>query len=258
PDRPLGSIAILSAHERATILREWNDTARPLPPATIPQLFAAQAATKPDTIAVIFEDESLSYGELEARANQLAHHLRGCGVRPEVVVGLCLERSLDLVVALLAILKAGGAYLPLDPSLPPERLAFMLTDAAARVLITQGELSARVLGGSAHTGKAEFLVRLVRLDAHADAIATKPLSAPALALQSQHPAYIIYTSGSTGAPKGVAIEHGSLVNHMQWMKADYPVDKNDIVLSRTDIGFDAAGWEIWLPLLSGRKLCIAP
>ena len=131
PDRALGSLDILSAEERATILRGWNDTARALPQASLPELFTAQAAARPDAIAVLFEEEALSYGELEARANRLAHYLRGRGVGPEVMVGLCLERSLDLVIGLLAILKAGGAYLPLDPSYPRERLAFMLADAGA-------------------------------------------------------------------------------------------------------------------------------
>ena len=120
---------MLDPAERHTILREWNDTARPLPRATLPELFAAQAQRTPDAIAVVFGDEWLSYAELDARANQLAHHLRGLGVGPEVVVGLCVERSPAMLVGLLGILKAGGAYLPLDPGYPQERLAFMLEDA---------------------------------------------------------------------------------------------------------------------------------
>ena len=126
PERSIGSLDILGAEERASILRQWNDTAHTIALATLPELFAAQVAQTPDAIAVVFEDESLSYGELDRRANQLAHHLRGLGVGPEVVVGLCVERSLEMVVGLLGILKAGGAYLPLDPAYPPERLAFML------------------------------------------------------------------------------------------------------------------------------------
>src|SRR4029077_6893764 len=129
PERPIESLEILSAEEGDTILRQWNDTARAIPSATLPQLFAAQVARTPDAIAVVFDDQSLSYAALDARANQLAHHLRGLGVGPEVVVGLCLERSLTMIVGLLGILKAGGAYLPLDPDYPPERLAFMLADA---------------------------------------------------------------------------------------------------------------------------------
>src|ERR1700719_2588006 len=122
------------------ILREWNATAHPVATATLPALFAAQAASTPDAAAVVYEDQRLTYGELNARANRLAHHLRGLGVGPEVLVGVCLERSLELVVGLLGILKAGGAYVPLDPAYPTERLAYMLQDARAAVLLTQRRL----------------------------------------------------------------------------------------------------------------------
>ena len=144
PDRALGGVDLLSREERATILRGWNATAHALLPATLPALFAAQAARCPDAVAVVFEEERLCYGELDRRANQLAHHLRALGVGPETVVGLCLARSLDLLVGLLGILKAGGAYLPLDPDYPRERLAFMLADAGARVLITHGATQAAI------------------------------------------------------------------------------------------------------------------
>src|SRR5208337_1852284 len=144
PERAIGRLDILAPAERDTILRGWNDTARPVPSATLPELFAAQVARTPDAVAVVFEDHSLTYGQLDARANQLAHHLRSFGVGPEVVVGLCLARSLDMIVGLLGILKAGGAYLPLDPSYPRERLAFMLADAGARVLVTHSTLLDRL------------------------------------------------------------------------------------------------------------------
>ncbi len=136
PGRAIGSLELLSPAERHTILREWNATAHAVAPATLPELFAAQAAKTPAATAVVFEDQSLSYAELDARSSQLAHHLRALGVGPEVVVGLCLERSLEMLVGLLGILKAGGAYLPLDPAYPPERIAFMLADARAPVLLT--------------------------------------------------------------------------------------------------------------------------
>ena len=144
PDRAIGRLDILSPAERHTILREWNDTARAVPGMTLPELFAAQVARTPAADAVVFEDERLSYGELDARSSQLAHHLRGLGVGPEVVVGLCIERSLAMLVGLLGILKAGGAYLPLDPDYPPERLAFMLADAGAPVLLTRAALRAHL------------------------------------------------------------------------------------------------------------------
>ena len=249
PERAIGRLDILGADERHTILREWNATARAVPGATLPELFAAQVARTPEADAVVFEDERLSYGELDARSSRLAHHLRGLGVGPEVVVGLCIERSLAMLVGLLGILKAGGAYLPLDPDYPPERLAFMLADAGAPVLLTRAALRAHLPAHDAH---------VVCLDADWPAIARQPATAPATNLAPQHPAYVIYTSGSTGTPKGVAVTHGGLVNHMMWMRVDYPVDDNDAVLCRTAISFDAAGWEIWLPLLSGATLCMAP
>src|SRR5262249_47955337 len=157
--------------------------------------FAVQAAKTPDAVAVVFEDECLTYREFDARANQLAHHLRSLGVGPEVVVGLCVERSLELLVGLLGILKAGGAYLPLDPTYPPERLASRLADAAAPVLVTQARLLDRI-GGHAGT--------VVRLDADWPAIADRPTTAPRNSLHPDNSAYVIYTSGSTGIPKGVA------------------------------------------------------
>ena len=189
PERSIGRLEILSAGEREQILREWNATARAVPAATLSELFAAQVAKTPQATAAVFEGESLSYGELDARANRLAHHLRTLGVGPEVVVGLCVERSLEMLVGLLGILKAGGAYLPLDPGYPRERLGFMLADACAPVLVTQAHLRARL---PAHGG------HVVCLDADADAIARHPATRPASGLDPQNPVYVIYTSGSTG------------------------------------------------------------
>src|SRR5262249_1476644 len=157
--------------------------------------------------------ESLSYRELDARANRLAHHLSSLGVGPETVVGLCVERSLAMVVGLLGILKAGGAYLPLDPDHPSERLAVMLADAGAPLIVTQARLRERLLADG---------VRILCLDADGSAIARQPTTAPAVALDRHNAAYVIYTSGSTGAPKGVAVTHGGLANHMLWMMADHP------------------------------------
>ena len=141
---PLGRLPILGTAERDTILRGWNDTAQPVAPATLPALFAAQAARTPDAVAVVFEERTLSYAALDAHANRLAHHLQSLGVGPETMVGLCVERSPEMVVGLLGILKAGGAYLPLDPDYPPERLAFMLADAGCPVLVTQAALLDRL------------------------------------------------------------------------------------------------------------------
>src|SRR5262249_27136060 len=203
PERPIGALDLLSAAERRSVLSDFNATARAVPAATLPQLFAAQVANSPQATAVVFEDESLSYGELDARANRLAHHLRALGVGPEVVVGLCLERSLEMLVALIGILKAGGAYLPLDPAYPCERLAFMLGDAGAQVLITHSSLRPRLPASAPRT---------LCLDAEAATLAALPATAPAVDLDPNHPAYVIYTSGSTGTPKGVLVDHASLGN----------------------------------------------
>ena len=202
PDQPIGRLDILSAAERHTIVREWNETAHPVAPATLPQLFEAQVERTPDAIAAVFEDQCLNYAELNARANQLAHHLRSQGVGPEVVVGLCVERSLEMLIGLLGILKAGGAYLPLDPSYPEERLAFMLQDAGATVLLTQANLADTL----PHTAQVFCLDRdWNSLAGHSDRNPTHLIS-------RQNLAYVIYTSGSTGSPKGVATLHRSVVS----------------------------------------------
>ena len=203
PDRPIGRLDILTADERHTILHDWNDTARAIPLACVPELFEAQAARTPAAVAVVFADQQLTYAQLDARANQLAHHLRGLGVGPEVVVGLCVERSLEMLVGLLGILKAGGAYLPLDPAYPSERLAFMLEDARAPVLVTQSRLLDQL---------PAYGARIVQVDADWPAIAQQSTTAPRSGLHPRNTAYVIYTSGSTGAPKGVAVSHGSIPN----------------------------------------------
>ncbi len=246
PERALSSVDILGADERATILGEWNATAHALPASTLPELFAAQVARSPDAIAVIFEEERLRYGELDRRANRLAHHLRARGVGPETVVGLCLARSLDLIVGLLGILKAGGAYLPLDPDYPQARLAFMLEDAGAEVLVTQDALLERLPAAT-----AQRVPVIVRLDADAPAIAAAPQSPPAVALDPANPAYVIYTSGSTGTPKGVVVEHANLVNKLAALKSDFGVDESFRSAVFISCGFDAAIEQMLLPLAGG-------
>ncbi len=244
---------ILGADERATILGEWNATAHALPASTLPELFAAQVARSPDAIAVIFEDERLRYGELDRRANRLAHHLRARGVGPETVVGLCLARSLDLIVGLLGILKAGGAYLPLDPDYPQARLAFMLEDAGAEVLVTQDALLERLSAATA----ARVPV-IVRLDADAPAIAAAPQSPPAVALDPGNLAYVIYTSGSTGTPKGVGVAHAGIPNLAGAQIERFAIDGQSRVLQFASPSFDAVISEIATVLLSGAALVVPP
>ena len=261
PSLVIGSLEILAAGERDTILRLWNDTSRPLSGAgalpTLPALFAAQAARTPEATALVFEDRSLSYAALAAHANRLAHHLRGLGVGPETVVGLCVERSPEMVIGLMGILAAGGAYLPLDPQYPAERLAFMLRDAGAAVLVTQSGLLGRLPKDAVEdlTGDAAAAggtgARLVRLDADWPAIARQPETAPEPALDPRHPAYVIYTSGSTGTPKGVVVEHASLVNKIWTLGTEFgagPDFRSALIIS---CAFDASLEQTLLPLIGG-------
>ena len=235
PDRRIGELAILAGEERRRLLVEWNATARAVPSGTLPSLFAEQVARTPSAVAVVFEDRRLSYRELDERSSRLAHHLRGLGVGPEVVVGLCVERSPEMLVGLLGILKAGGAYLPLDPDYPEERLGFMLADAGAPVLLTQSALVAR-LGGPD--------VRVVCLDADWASIAGAPASAPASGLDPRNTAYVIYTSGSTGTPKGVAVTHAGIPNLAAAQIDRFEITSASRILQFASLSFDAALWEI--------------
>jgi len=248
PVETIGTLDILAPDERRTILVDWNDTARAVPAATLPELFAAQVAKTPDAPAVVLEDDRLTYSELDARSNQLANHLRTIGVGPEVVVGLCLERSKETLVGLLGILKAGGAYLPLDPDYPSERLGFMLEEAGAQVVLTRSAL---------HDRLPQHRARIVRLDTDWPTIAEQPAIAPALALDAQNAVYVTYTSGSTGRPKGVVVVHGNVVRLVK--AANYvELTSDDVFLHFAPLSFDASTFEIWGALLNGAKLVIYP
>ncbi|HVK94836.1 MAG TPA: condensation domain-containing protein, partial [Noviherbaspirillum sp.] len=210
PEARLGDLSLLGDDERRQLLLDWNQTAVPYPQTqTLCQLFEAQATRSPEQVALVFGETTLTYRALNAQSNQLAHHLRSLGVGPDTLVGICVERSLDMVVGLLAILKAGGAYVPLDPTYPAERLAYMLADAQPAVLLTQQHVRAQLPA----TGMTVFC-----LDAQAHALAgygTDNLASTAL---PHHLAYVIYTSGSTGKPKGVAVTQGAMFNFMQAMQ----------------------------------------
>ena len=244
PARAIGSLDILSPAERRTILTDWNDTARDIPDATLPELFARQAARTPDAVALVYEDRTLSYRELDQRANQLAHHLRSLGAAPETIVGVCVERSFDMVIALLAILKAGAAYLPLDPDYPAERLAFMLQDAGAPVLVTQSSLRARL---PAHTA------RIVDLDVDQPTIAHQPASAPRHRIDPRTAAYVIYTSGSTGQPKGICVPQAAVVR-LAHDPGYVRVQPGDRIAQAANVSFDATTFEVWGALLNGATL----
>ncbi|MCP4656498.1 MAG: AMP-binding protein, partial [bacterium] len=213
----------------------------------------AQAGRTPEAPAVVCENQWLSYHELDQRANQLAHHLRALGVRPEILVGIYLERSVARMVGLLGILKAGGAYLPLERSYPPGRLAFMLEDAGAPVLVTDEALAATLPAVVAEGG-----VEVVRLDRDAAAIAGRSgRRRPAGAHPSDQLAYVIYTSGSTGRPKGVGISHRAILNRLLWMQEAYGLRPGEGVLHKTPVGFDVSVWELFWPLITGARMVLA-
>ncbi|MFL5591506.1 MAG: non-ribosomal peptide synthetase [Ktedonobacteraceae bacterium] len=227
-------------------LAAWNATQQNYPRnACVPHLVAGQATATPDAVALVAGHQRLTYRELNQRANQLAHYLQTLGVRPNVLVGLCVERSLDMVVGLLGILKAGGAYVPLDPSYPPDRLAFMVEDAQAPVLVTQQHLVSRLPVQQA---------RVICLDADAAVLAQQSPSDPISAVTADDLVYIIYTSGSTGRPKGVQITHGSLLNLVFWHQRTFKVTAADRATQLTSPAFDATGWELWPYLTMGASV----
>jgi amino acid adenylation domain-containing protein len=212
-------------------------------------LFEAQVESDPDRVVVMYEGQQLTYGELNARADQLAHHLRRQGIGPDVLVGLCMERSIEMVVGLLGILKAGGAYLPIDPNYPRERIAFMLEDAQVSVLLTQQKLLECL---------PETQARRVRVDGDFPPDSSFPAVGPRLPVpDSQNLAYVLYTSGSTGRPKGVAITHRSAVNFLWAMREQLKPTGQELLLAVTSLSFDIALLELFLPLMVGARVVLA-
>jgi amino acid adenylation domain-containing protein len=243
PERTLSALPILTDAERHQILAEWNDTSFEYPrESCIHDLFDVQAEKSPDKGAVVFGAEKLPYRELNHRANQLAHYLRKMGVGPEVLVGIFVDRSLEMIVGLLGILKAGGAYVPLDPSFPSERLAFMLKDAQVSVLLTQEHQLSTM---------PEYDGQVICLDRDWEKISQESIKAPRSGASSDNLAYVIYTSGSTGKPKGVEIIHRAVVNFLFSMRNKPGLSEEDILLSVTTLSFDIAALEIFLPLITG-------
>jgi amino acid adenylation domain-containing protein len=250
PDRKISVLPLLTDAERARLLVEWNDTRADFPrDRCVHQLFEDQVERTPDAPAVRFEGSVLTYRELNARANRLARFLVSRGVEPDTPVGICMERSIEMVVAILGVLKAGGAYVPLDPSYPEERLAFMLEDTGAPVLLTL-EDTWGVL--------PEQRPETVALDASPDPLAREREDNLHGLSAAENLAYVIYTSGSTGMPKGVAIPHRTLCNNIFWAQRAYGITDADAFLQLSSFCFDASVSEIFLPLLSGGSLVMAP
>ncbi|MDN7805545.1 non-ribosomal peptide synthetase [Burkholderia gladioli] len=249
-DMPVGQARLLPEAERALLLHEWNATSTPYPEdVCLHQQFEQQVERTPDAVALVFEEQTLSYAQLNARANQLAHELIALGVQPDSRVGICLQRSSAMVVGLLAILKAGGAYVPLDPAYPGERLTHILIDADPGIVLVDA-------AGRAALGQDALDERHV-LDPDA-LLPERPTSNPAVpGLTSRHLAYVIYTSGSTGKPKGAQNEHRALVNRLDWMQRAYALDASDRVLQKTPFGFDVSVWEFFWTLLNGATLVVA-
>jgi len=246
PERTLSTLPLLQADERWQLLAEWSDSRLERPGARlIHELFASRAAAAPQAPAVSCGSELLSYGELDARSNHLANHLRRLGAGPEVRVGLCLERTPEMVVGLLGVLKAGAAYVPLDPSHPAERLGLVLEDAGVAVLVTDERCLAVLPPHGA---------RPVCLDRDREAIAAASASAPPRTAEEENLAYVIYTSGSTGRPKGVQLPHRAVVNFLLAMMQRPGLTAADVVPAVTTLTFDIAGLEIYLPLAVGGRV----
>jgi amino acid adenylation domain-containing protein len=250
PDTRFVAVEALPAHELRRVLTEWNDTDGPAVAVTAPELFEAQAAKAPDAVAVVAGADEVSYAELDTRADRLAHLLRGHGVGPESVVGLCLPRGVEAIAAILGVWKAGAAYLPLDPEYPGERLAFMLSDSGADVVVGRSDLTRRFSAPGP---------RVLNLDEPrvAAALETAPVTTPRVTGTPDRVAYVIYTSGSTGRPKGVAVSHAGLANLAAAQADRFAVDGSSRLLQFASMSFDAAVSDVVVALSSGACLVVA-
>jgi amino acid adenylation domain-containing protein len=246
----VGELPLLTEAERHQLFVEWNNTRADVPRGRcVHELFEAQVEIAPHAIALVHQKEAVSYWELDYQANRVANHLRSHGVGPDVPVGVCVERSIGMVVALLGILKAGGAYVPLDPAYPRERLAFMLEDSRAPALLTQSSLACDF---KFETPK----LKVICLESLLRGTATQPECKPRANVSPENLAYIIYTSGSTGTPKGVEITHRNLANLMTWHQWTYRVTPQDRATQLAGFSFDASVWELWPYLAAGARVCI--
>lgn len=249
PDQRIHTLPLLTAADQHQQLVEWNATHTEYPQdACLHQLFEAHAARHPDAPAVLFEEQRISYQELNQRANRLAHHLRSLGVGIEARVGLCVQRTPEMIIGILGILKAGAAYVPLDPQYPAERLRFMLDDTETQVLLTQAALTVRLPAGAAR--------QQVQVDADAERIAQASSDNPVSGIRSTNLAYVIYTSGSTGVPKGIAIEHRGVVNNITDLNRRFAVGAADRVLGLSSLSFDMCVYEVLGMLAAGGTVVL--
>ncbi|MFC9557915.1 amino acid adenylation domain-containing protein, partial [Rhodococcus sp. NPDC056960] len=250
PQVAVDRIDIVEPGERRLVLDTWNDTAVPVPEVTLPDLFERQAAVTPDAVALTSDDEQLTYGEVEERANRLARRLIAHGVGPESRVGVAIRRSTDLVVGIYAVVTAGGAYVPIDPDYPGEHIRHMMESAAPVCVLTRSTDRPKIPGG----------VPVVEIDGRQGCeidpspVRNEERTTP---LRPSNTAYVIFTSGSTGRPKGVAVSHSAIVNQLLWMRDHFGFDRDDVVLQKTPATFDVSVWEMFLPLEVGARLVIA-
>ncbi len=250
PQTSISSLPMLSDAERRQLLQEWSRTVMDAPVGDcVHRRFEAQVERTPDAPAVRLGETVLTYRELNARANRLAHHLQELGVRPEITVGLLLERSIEMMVAVLGVLKSGGAYVPLDPAYPSARLRFMIEDSEASVVLTR-EAFLEII--------PEDIAQVVCLDRDWEQISRQSDDNPAIEIADDYLAYVIYTSGSTGTPKGTLITHGGLSNYLDWCLATYPVDENHGSLVHSTLAFDATVTALFTPLLVGATVTLLP
>lgn len=252
-DAHIRRLEFLSDSEKKVLVTEFNKTSASYPEQdTVVSLFEARVRETPEATAVIFEDRRLSYDELNRRANELAHYLQTLGTEPDAPVGICMERSIELVVSIMGVLKAGGAYLPLDADYPWNRLAFMIKDSNAKIIVTLKAFEEKFFKNS-----SDVQQDIVCLDKDFGLISGSTLTNPVKRHGPRNLAYVIYTSGSTGQPKGVMVPHRALCNHMCWMISGFDMDKSDIVFQKTPFSFDASVWEFFAPLLVGGQLVMA-
>ena len=244
PGTQIKDLEILTPEEKHQLLVEWNATEVDYPRGKcIHHLFEDQVAKTPDNVAIVFETSQLTYSELNEKSNQLAHYLQERGVKPETLVGICVDRSLEMIIGLLGILKAGGAYVPIDPAYPEDRISYMLEDAGCGIVLTQE-----------HIGLVQAGTEVIYLDSDWDNIGNSPTSNVISGVKSDNLAYVIYTSGSTGKPKGTIINHSSVQNLIQWHNREFRVSEKSKSTQLANIAFDASVWEIWPYLTCGSSL----